>query len=89
VVIEPDRSKLVPVFIEMTKSPNPAVRNTAFAHIGKLGSDGKAAVPALIDVLVHGNANDWFGAIQALGDIGPAASEAVPRIERLISSRRR
>ncbi len=68
------------------ESQDPAVRQKAALALGKLGPAGKAAVPALIEIVNDPKANGQTRreAVEALGGIGPDARPAVGAlVERL------
>ena len=66
------------VLVKMVQSTNPAVARVA-AH--DLIVAGGEAVPTLVKALQEGNAAVRLLAAQVLGEIGPAAQEAVPALE--------
>jgi len=56
-------------------------RNQALIGFGKLGADGRGAVPDLLKIHQHGRTTeDRVCVIRALGSIGPAAKSAMPRL---------
>jgi len=72
----------VPFVIRALQNTNRYHRAFATQSIWKLGAEARAAVPALIGAL--DDPATRIRAIRALGDIGPAAKDAVPRLEQLL-----
>ena len=66
------------VLVKMLQSTNPDVARGA-AH--DLIMSGATAVPVLLKLLQEGSASVRGYAIQILGEIGPAAKDAVPALE--------
>lgn len=74
------------LLLRMLRDERAEIRDDGLWHIRRLGGKAAAAVPALIEFLVapkgttrRTQAED---AARALGDIGPAAKEALPYLER-------
>lgn len=62
------------------------LRQDIVRGIGKIGGDAKSAVPSLIILLKKGRPNSLINAtVEALGDIGPAAEDAVPMLRETLS----
>jgi HEAT repeat protein len=88
--------KLVRDLVELFKDPRnkPEIRSTAIKALGGLGWAGHAALPDLIKFLDSpeerrlaldplgswDTMGPWYYVIQALGQMGPAAKEAVPSL---------
>lgn len=68
----------VPKCIEFMKGNDPADALEACSVLAKLGGD---AVPALVDLLKKGEGRSRSWAAFALGEMGPAAKEALPALE--------
>jgi HEAT repeat protein len=66
------------------KAAAPQVRNAAAYEISGLGASAAPAVPALIAALDDSEASVRFPVTVALGEIGPAASAAVPRLKKMM-----
>ena len=66
------------------KAQAPQTRNAAAYEISGLGSAAAPAVPALIDALDDSEPSVRFPVTVALGEIGPAASAAVPRLKKMM-----
>jgi HEAT repeat protein len=79
--IQPDPKVVVPVLTRLVNDPDPAVR---VAALDSLTAAGKGAVPQLIEVLQEQDKAYW--ACQALGEIGPDASAAVPMLTKLLAT---
>jgi HEAT repeat protein len=69
----------VPVLIKALRNEDPDVRQNAAWGLRYLGPDGREAVPALAE-LVKKDEKACNFAVQALGQIGPAAAPAVPAL---------
>jgi HEAT repeat protein len=66
------------------KAAAPATRNAAAYEIAGLGPAAKPAVPALIEALDDPDAAVRFPVTVALGEIGPEAAAAVPRLKQMM-----
>jgi HEAT repeat protein len=66
------------------KAAAPATRNAAAYEIAGLGPTAKPAVPALIEALDDPDAAVRFPVTVALGEIGPEAAAAVPRLKQMM-----
>ena len=66
------------------KAAAPATRNAAAYEIAGLGPAAKPAVPALIEALDDPDAAVRFAVTVALGEIGPEAVAAVPRLKQMM-----
>jgi HEAT repeat protein len=66
------------------KAAAPATRNAAAYEIASLGPAAKPAVPALIEALDDPHAAVRFPVTVALGEIGPDAAAAVPRLKQMM-----
>jgi HEAT repeat protein len=66
------------------KAPAPSSRNAAAYEIASMGPAAAPAVPALIEALDDSDAAVRFPVTVALGEIGPAAEAAVPRLQRMM-----
>ena len=53
--------------------------------LGKMGVEAEPAVDELIGLLKHENPHARRAAIYAIGEIGPAASKAIPVLEKLLA----
>jgi hypothetical protein len=53
--------------------------------LGKMGVEAAPAVDELIGLLNHENPHARRAAIYAIGEIGPAASKAIPVLEKLLA----
>jgi len=71
------------------KSPTADVRRDAAQALGKLGTEAKAAVPALIASLKDENMFVRRYSAQSLGKIGPAAKSAVPALTKSLEDMRK
>src|SRR5262249_28349755 len=92
---EPDE-KLIKDLVALFENPKntPEVRSTAIRALGGLGWSGRSALPTLIkfldnpeerrlareDIGPWENVGPWYYVIEAIGQMGPAAKEAVPSL---------
>jgi HEAT repeat protein len=75
---------IVEFLAEVTAQADDDVRRLAFDLLGRMGTP---AVPHLVSMLDGGDEERTRGACRALGDIGPAALEAVPALVTVIEQR--
>ena len=66
------------------KAAAPSVRNAAAYEIASRGPAAKPAVPALIAALDDPDPTVRFPVTVALGEIGPDAAAAVPRLKQMM-----
>jgi HEAT repeat protein len=66
------------------KAQAPQTRNAAAYEIAGMGPDAVRAVPALIVALDDSSPAVRFPVTVALGEIGPAAKAAVPRLKQMV-----
>jgi HEAT repeat protein len=66
------------------KAAAPQTRNAAAYEISGMGPAAAAAVPALIVALDDPEASVRFPVTVALGEIGPAAKDAIPRLKKMM-----
>jgi HEAT repeat protein len=66
------------------KAVAPQTRNAAAYEISGMGSAAAPAVPALIEALDDSQASVRFPVTVALGEIGPAAKAAVPKLKTMV-----
>jgi len=78
------RGRPLSEWIADLKSAAPATRNAAAYEIAGLGPAAKPAVPALIEALDDPDAAVRFPVTVALGEIGPEAAAAVPRLKQMM-----
>jgi HEAT repeat protein len=78
------RGRPLSEWIADLKAAAPATRNAAAYEIASLGPAGKPAVPALIEALDDPDAAVRFPVTVALGEIGPDAAAAVPRLKQMM-----
>jgi HEAT repeat protein len=71
-------------WIAELKAQAPSSRNAAAYEIASMGPAAAPAVPALIEALDDSDAAVRFPVTVALGEIGPAAEAAVPRLQRMM-----
>ena len=62
----------------------PQTRNAAAYEISGMGPDAAPAVPALIKALEDPEPTVRFPVLVALGEIGPAAKAAVPKLKQMM-----
>jgi len=74
---------IIALFVDEDLRPDNKLRLQAVKTLGKIG---KPAVPPLTKALSSPNRYMKVGVIQALGEIGPDAKEAIRAIQRLASS---
>ena len=76
---------VIPTLIEGTKDDNVEVRRYLAEAFGSIGPDAAPAVPALIDMLDNDEDKQArFESALALAQIGPAANDAVPILEKAL-----
>lgn len=78
------RGRPLSEWIAELKAAAPATRNAAAYEIAGLGPAAKPAVPALIEALDDPDASVRFPVTVALGEIGPDAVAAVPRLKQMM-----
>jgi HEAT repeat protein len=78
------RGRPLSAWIADLKAAAPATRNAAAYEIAGLGPAAKPAVPALIEALDDPDAAVRFPVTVALGEIGPDAAAAVPRLKQMM-----
>ena len=78
------RGRPLSEWISDLKAAAPATRNAAAYEIASLGPAAKPAVPALIEALDDPDAAVRFPVTVALGEIGPDAVAAVPRLKQMM-----
>jgi HEAT repeat protein len=78
------RGRPLSEWIADLKAAAPATRNAAAYEIASLGPAAKPAVPALIEALDDPDAAVRFPVTVALGEIGPDATAAVPRLKQMM-----
>jgi HEAT repeat protein len=78
------RGRPLSEWIADLKAAAPATRNAAAYEIAGLGPAAKPAVPALIAALDDPDASVRFPVTVALGEIGPDAVAAVPRLKQMM-----
>ena len=78
------RGRPLSEWIADLKASAPATRNAAAYEIAGLGPAAKPAVPALIEALDDPDAAVRFPVTVALGEIGPDAAAAVPRLKQMM-----
>jgi HEAT repeat protein len=71
-------------WIEELKGLAPQTRNAAAYEISGMGPAAAPAVPALIAALDDPEASVRFPVTVALGEIGPGAKAAVPRLKQMM-----
>jgi HEAT repeat protein len=64
----------------LNNTMNPLARRGGCVAVGRLGVDGRPAVPVLIKLIRDQQDDVKIAAIDALGAIGPAAKEALPNL---------
>ena len=79
----------VPKIVEILRSPSCKHRQYPIWALGCIGGGAKGAVPALIEVVGEADTSqpegieEIYWALGALEEIGPAAREAIPVLEKL------
>jgi HEAT repeat protein len=74
---------IIALFVDEDLRPDNKLRLQAVRTLAKIG---KPAVPKLTQALTNQNRYMKVGVIEALGEIGPDAKEAIKPIQRLISN---
>jgi HEAT repeat protein len=72
-------------WIRDLKAQAPQTRNAAAYEIAGMGPEAVSAVPALIAALDDSSPVVRFPVTVALGEIGPGAKAAVPRLQQMVS----
>jgi HEAT repeat protein len=67
------------------KAQAPQTRNAAAYEIAGMGPEAVSAVPALIEALDDPSPVVRFPVTVALGEIGPGAKAAVPRLQQMLA----
>ena len=78
------RGRPLSEWIADLKAAAPATRNAAAYEIASMGPAAEPAVPALIEALDDPDAAVRFPVTVALGEIGPDAAAAVPRLKQMM-----
>ncbi len=78
------RGRPLSEWIADLKAAAPVIRNAAAYEIASMGPAGAPAVPALIEALDDPVAVVRFPVTVALGEIGPGAEAAVPRLKQMM-----
>lgn len=60
---------------------DPAKRADALEALGRMGSNAKAAVPKLAELVSKGSTDERVKILKVIGQIGPAASAAKPKLD--------
>jgi HEAT repeat protein len=82
-MIRPEPKKSVPALARLLADKDEDVRNAACSALVWFMADAKLAVPVLIEILGENpDGQVRLMAAEKLGDIGPAAKEAVPALEK-------
>ncbi len=81
--IGPAAWRAAPGLIELIEDDTGRVRVNAALALGKVGSSGEI-VTALLDALEYQYLDIRFAAVEALGEIGPDASESIDEIIQLL-----
>jgi HEAT repeat protein len=71
-------------WVEELKAPAPQTRNAAAYEISGMGPAAAPAVPALIAALDDPEASVRFPVTVALGEIGPGAKSAEPKLKQMM-----
>jgi HEAT repeat protein len=79
-----DAKKAVPAFIEAMHEPD--LKEWAALGLSRMGAGAKPAVKVLADALTDDNKNARNHSLAALGNLGPAAKDAVPSMAHLLES---
>jgi HEAT repeat protein len=85
--IDPDRAFLVSALVRRLKEGDAQDRIRAAFHLRSLGTDAAAAAPSIIALVEREERDARPVAIEALGRIGKAASEALPLLIRILIDR--
>jgi hypothetical protein len=72
-------------WIRDLKAEAPQTRNSAAYEIAGMGLDAVRAVPALIEALDDPSPVVRFPVTVALGEIGPGAKAAIPRLQQMVA----
>jgi HEAT repeat protein len=75
-----------PLLDEAARSPDAKVRSIALLALAKQPKWAEANVPRLVAALDDESPRVHFAVVKALSALGPAASDALPKLERLIDS---
>lgn len=80
--IGPEASQAVPLLLNLLKDERPGVQAWAAIALGKIARKPEA-IPLLIETLAHSDTEYRRRAAEALGVIGSAAREALPRLREV------
>jgi hypothetical protein len=84
-ILGPSAKPAVPALIQVLKGKDAGVHEAAISALGKIRSNPDVVIPLLITFLDDENLNDE--AATALGEFGPLAKGAVPKILPLLHAR--
>ena len=77
----------IPIFIQAAQSDDWSLQMSAAGAARHLYAQAEPLVPALLDMLDHPDFNVSGMAISALGNIGPAAADALPKLRSIKGTR--
>ncbi len=87
-----ERTRAAAALAELLKSKDALVRLRAarsLCRIAPQSREAEAAVPVLVELLKDNRMPVWYGAGDAIGDLGPGAKAAVPVLEELLGDSQR
>ncbi|MCT7951431.1 HEAT repeat domain-containing protein [Ancylothrix sp. C2] len=74
----------IPQFVEALKDSDAAVRSSAAAVLGNIGTEAKVAIPQLVEALKDSDADVRSSAASALRYMGTEAKVAIPQLVELL-----
>ena len=84
--LEEGGREAVPVLLALRHDPNPLLRQEVLGILSKIGPVTEAVVPAIIEALRDGDATDRWAAATFLGEMGPAAHQAIPDLRQRLEA---
>jgi HEAT repeat protein len=83
----PQGQQAIPALLEALRQNDDILCGTAAEALVKIQADPQTVVPALIGCMTDGNGNGRPDVVEALGQFGPKAKDAVPALIKLLQDR--
>jgi HEAT repeat protein len=84
--IGPTAKETIPLLISETANSNSHMRSQVILDLGRMRVQSELVVPVLLKSLSDPDRTVWWYAVQSLGNFGPQAKAAVPRLIELRQS---